>query len=219
MNKLIKHKWEDRDKIFVSSDWHNFHDPKWSIPIWKMRGYESPRQSADDVIEKINSKVGVDDYLYYLGDGFLNATDEQCLEWFSKINCQNIYYISGNHESNMQRIYRNEVVCQYGILGADVYPLRLKNIIFLGYYQEIQIGKYPITLTHFPMHGWNRNSHGAINLHGHCHNNDESRNPKYHMGKCLDCSWDYKKDVWKISEIFDIMDTKEMYITDHHNKD
>jgi calcineurin-like phosphoesterase family protein len=216
MKEIIKHKWEDLDKIYVSSDWHNYHDPKWDIPIWKMRGYISPEESKEDVIDKINNKVGLDDILYYLGDGFLNSTDEQCLEWFLRINCKNIYYIFGNHESNIHRIYKKECYEQYGVRGIEVYPLKYKNITFLGNYQEIQIGKHSITLTHFPMHGWNKNAHGAINLHGHCHNNDSTRNPEHHMGKCLDCSWDYKNDVWKMKEIFDIMSTKEILITDHH---
>jgi hypothetical protein len=35
------------------------------------------------------------------------------------------------------------------------------------------------------------------------------------MGKYLDCSWDWKKDIWSFEEIRDIMSTKEIYVTDH----
>lgn len=219
MKEIIKYKWDKLDKIYVSSDWHNYHDSNWEVPIWKMRGYSSPEDSKDDVINKINSKVKNDDILYFLGDGFLNTTDEQCLDFFEKINCELIYYIFGNHESNMHRVYKKLCFDKIGESGVEIYPLRYKNIVFLGNYQEIQIGKHYISLSHFPMHGWNKNSHGAFNLHGHCHNNDPTRNPEYHMGKCLDCSWEYKNDVWSMKEIFEIMSTKEILITDHHEKD
>ncbi len=216
VNKNIKHKWEDRNKIFFSSDWHNYHDPKWDIPIWKMRGYNSPQESVDDVVSKINAKVKEDDFLYFLGDGFLNATDEQVLEWFSRINCKNINYIYGNHESNIFRIYRQAVLEKYGDSEIEVYPMRFNNVVFLGNYQEIYIGKKLIVLQHFPIKTWNNNSRNSFHLHGHSHNTDKSRNPEHPMGKCLDCSWDWKKDIWSFEEIEDVMSTKEMQIFDHH---
>lgn len=216
VNKNIKHKWEDKNKIFFSSDWHNYHDPKWDIPIWKMRGYNSPQESVDDVVSKINAKVKEDDFLYFLGDGFLNATDEQVLEWFSRINCKNINYIYGNHESNIFRIYRQAVLEKYGDPEIEVYPMRFNNVVFLGNYQEIYIGKKLIVLQHFPIKTWNNNSRNSFHLHGHSHNTDKSRNPEHPMGKCLDCSWDWKKDIWSFEEIEDVMSTKEMQIFDHH---
>ena len=216
MNKNIKHKWEDRNKIFFSSDWHNYHDPKWDIPIWKMRGYNSPQESVDDVVSKINARVKEDNFLYFLGDGFLNATDEQVLEWFSRINCKNINYIYGNHESNIFRIYRQAVLEKYGDPEIEVYPMRFNNVVFLGNYQEIYIGKKLIVLQHFPIKTWNNNSRNSFHLHGHSHNTDKSRNPEHPMGKCLDCSWDWKKDIWSFEEIEDVMSTKEMQIFDHH---
>jgi calcineurin-like phosphoesterase family protein len=216
VNKIIKHKWEDRNKIFFSSDWHNYHDPKWDVPIWKMRGYNSPQESVDDVVSKINAKVKEDDFLYFLGDGFLNATDEQVLEWFSRINCQNIHTLWGNHSSNTFRIYRQAVLEKYGDPEIEVYPMRFNNVVFLGNYQEIRVGKKLIVLQHFPIKTWHNNSRNSFHLHGHSHNTDKSRNPEHPMGKCLDCSWDWKKDIWSFEEIEDVMSTKEMQIFDHH---
>lgn len=216
MNKIIKHKWEDRNKIYFSSDWHNYHDPKWPTPIWEKRGYSSPQESLDDVVNKINSRIRRDDILYFLGDGFLNTTDEQVLEWFKRIECQNIRILFGNHESQVYRIYKNTVKEQYGFEDVEVYPLRMNNLTFLGNYQEIQIGKKGIVLQHFPLRTWNWNSNGSWHLHGHSHNTDHTRNPEHHMGKCLDCSWEYKKDVWSFAEIEEVMSTKEIEINDHH---
>jgi calcineurin-like phosphoesterase family protein len=216
MNKIIKHKWEDRNKIFFSSDWHNYHDPKWDVPIWKMRGYSSPQESLDDVVSKINARVKEDDFLYFLGDGFLNATDEQVLEWFSRINCKNINYIYGNHESNIFRIYRRTVLEIYGDPDIEVYPMRFNNVVFLGNYQELQVGKKSVILQHFPIHSWNHMRHSAWMISGHQHNTDKTRNPEYHLGKMLDVSWDYKRDIWSFEEVEDVMSTKDILTVDHH---
>lgn len=216
MNKIIKHRWEDRNKIFFSSDWHNYHDPKWDVPIWKMRGYSSPQESLDDVVNKINARVKEDDHLYYMGDSFLNATDEQVMEWFSRVKCKNINYIFGNHSSNTYRIYREAVFNKWGDKNIEVYPTRVNNIVFLGNYQEIYIGKQMIVLGHYPIHSWNKMGNKAWNLSGHQHNNDHTRNPQYQLGKSLDCSWDFKRDIWSFDEISDVMSTKEILTTDHH---
>jgi|694.fasta_scaffold95405_3 calcineurin-like phosphoesterase family protein len=215
VNKNIKHKWEDRNKIFFSSDWHNYHDPKWDIPIWKMRGYNSPQESVDDVVSKINARVKEDDFLWVIGDSFLSATDNQVLNWWNNIMCQNVMVLFGNHESQMYRIYKNAVMDQYGKSDIEVYPLRLNNLTFMGNHQEIQVGKIRIVLNHFPLRTHNQCSRGSWHLHGHSHNNDKTRNPNFQMGKYLDCSWDWKKDIWSFEEIRDIMSTKEIYVTDH----
>jgi calcineurin-like phosphoesterase family protein len=216
MNKILKYKYEDQNKHFFSSDWHVFHDPKWEVPIWKMRGYESAEDSAEKILTKINEKVGENDILWFLGDMFLNATDEQCLQWLSRVNCQNIHTLWGNHSSNTFRIYRQAVLEKYGDPEIEVYPMRFNNVVFLGNYQEIYIGKKLIVLQHFPIKTWNNNSRNSFHLHGHSHNTDKSRNPEHPMGKCLDCSWDWKKDIWSFEEIEDVMSTKEMQIFDHH---
>lgn len=217
MKKIIKHKLEDCGKIFFSSDWHNFHDPKsWDTPIWKMRGYSSPEESRNDVIERLNVRVGESDILYYMGDGFLNATDEQCLEWLSQINCRTIYYINGNHESNMSRLYDQECVKQYGIEGVEIYPLRMGNVVFIGNYQEIYIGKQQIICCHYPISSHHNAGRGSWGLSGHTHGNYNETLPRHPISKRLDCSWDIKKDVWSFDEICDVMSTKDIYAPDHH---
>lgn len=215
MHKLIKHKWEDKDNIYFSSDWHNFHDPNWDCPIWKMRGYTSPEESWEDVLTKVNSRVGEFDTLYYLGDMFLNATDEQCLDWLSKVNCNLIYIILGNHESNIYRLYKNYIK-QFAVGDIEIYPLKINNLVFLGDYQEIQIGKIKVVLSHYPIHSWNGMNRGSIHLHGHQHNNDPSRNPDYKIGKCFDVGWDWKKDIWSFEEVMDVMITKDTFSEGHH---
>ena len=219
MYKIIKYSWDSRCDHFFTSDWHNYHDPHWENPIWIMRGYSSFKESYIDVQKKINSKVGIDQHLWMMGDSFLSTTDELALEWLDGIKCKNIMMLFGNHESQIYRIYKSEVVRQFGRDDIEVYPIKMGNVTFLGNHQEITIGKTKIVMNHFPLRGHNQASRGSWHLHGHSHNNDETRNADYPLGKVLDCSWDWKNDIWTFDEIVDIMSTKSIHITDHHDKD
>jgi calcineurin-like phosphoesterase family protein len=216
MYKIFKYRYEDRHKHFWSSDWHNFHDPKWPTPIWESRGYDNHIHSSEEVIRVINERVGEDDILWYLGDGFLNASDGDCLGWLSRIKCQNIKYLFGNHESNMYRLYKQEVEKQYGTTDVEIFPIKMGNVEFMGNHVEIQIGKKHIVNNHFPLRIWNKMQHGAWMVSGHSHLNDPDRRPEAPIHKGLDVGWDYKNDVWSYEELEDVMSTKSLIVIDHH---
>lgn len=215
MNKILKYPWDTRSKHYWISDFHTFHNPSWDLPIWKARGYDSHLECAEHQIDTINETVGEDDILWNLGDNFLNAFDTQCKEWLSRIKCKNINYIWGNHESNMFRIYKEEVKTQYE-LGLEVYPITMGNVTFIGNHQEIRIGKQIVVMNHFPLRIWHKDSRASWMLSGHSHLQDVGRRPEAESQKGLDCGWDYKKDVWSFEEISDIMSTKTIKILDHN---
>lgn len=215
MYKIQKYKFEDRHKLYFSSDWHVFHDPKtWEVPIWKMRGWSSPEDAAEGTLKLINDTVPEDGILYYHGDMFLNATDEQCLEWLSKVKCRNINTLWGNHESQMYRIYKQEVKRQYGFDDLEVYPLRMNNVVWIGNHVEIQVGKKKIIMNHFPLRIHHGSHHASFHTSGHSHLNDPERRPEYPFGKCLDVGIDYGK-IWTYAEIEDVMSTKDIHLIDH----
>lgn len=216
MKRILKHHWQDREKIYFSSDWHIFHDPPWEIPLWKSRGYESAEDAARKIQERINQTVPEDGIIYYMGDMFLNASDEQCIEWLKGVNCKNIFKIWGNHTSNTFRLYKEEVKKQYGLDDVEVYPLQMGNVTFLGDYQEIRVGKQIIVMSHFPIHSWDKMSYGSIMISGHQHLSDKTRWPDYPLGKCFDCGWDWKKDLWSFEEMMDVISTKTFVKVDHH---
>ena len=218
MYKVEKYQWNEKDRLYFSSDWHIFHDPKsWSSPIWEMRGYLNAIDAAENTLRVINERVDENSILYVLGDGFLNATDDQCLEWLDGIKCKNIKYLWGNHSSNMYRLYREEVLKQFGRSDIEVYPLKIGNVEFIGNHVEITVGKQHIVMNHFPLRIWNKNSRASWNLSGHSHASDIERLPEYPHGKCFDIGIDYKKDVWSFEEIMDVMSTKTVKILDHHD--
>lgn len=217
MYQILKHNWADQHRIFVSSDWHIYHDPSWEVPIWEMRGAQNALDFAKKNLTLINDTVPEDGILYYLGDGFLNASDEQCLEWLKGIKCKDIRYLFGNHESNMYRLYRQEVLNQFGRGDIEVYPLKMGNITFVGNHLEIQVGKQRVVLNHFPLRIWNGGHRTSICLSGHSHLNDPMRRPEYPLAKAMDMGIDYGK-IWRFDEIMEIMSTKTVELIDHHDK-
>ena len=219
MNKVLKFSWEERHKHFWSSDWHIYHDPQWKVPIWESRGYLNAQDAAERTLQKINERVGEEDTLWYLGDGFLNTTDDRVQAWLAGLRCKNIKYLFGNHESVPYRLYKQEVERLYGNSNIEVYPLRVGNIEFLGNHQEIRIGKRNIVMNHFPIHSWNgMGGRKSWMLSGHQHNSDPTRNPDAPINRCVDVGWDWKRDVWSFSELEDVMSTKTFVSYDHHDE-
>ena len=220
MYKIIKHKFHEKDNIFFSTDWHIFHNPtSWDVPIWKMRGYESWEEHMEDVVAKVNARVNSNSIIYNLGDAFLNAKDGEVLGFLSRIKCE-IRYLWGNHESNMYRLYKQEIEKQYGVSGVEIYPLQMGNVTFIGNHLEIFVGNQRIIMNHFPLRIWHKNNskHGGVSicLSGHSHGSDKGRNPNCPVGKALDVSWDWKKDIWSFDEVMDVMSTKFVETLDHH---
>ena len=217
MYQILKFPYETRHRHFFTSDWHVFHDPTWEVPIWESRGYLSAQDASERLLEKINDTVDEDSVIWMLGDMFLNATDEQCLNWLKGIKCKNIHKLWGNHCSNTYRLYKQEVLKQYGRTDIEVYPLRMGNVVYMGNHLEIQIGKQRIVMNHFPLRIHNGGHRTSIALNGHSHLNDPMRRPEYPLAKAMDVGIDYGK-IWSFDEIMDIMSTKTVELIDHHDK-
>jgi calcineurin-like phosphoesterase family protein len=226
MHKVLKFN-DPNQKVFFSSDFHAFHNPSWDIPICKMRGYDSWQEMNEDIIKKVNSRIGSRDSLIYLGDFALNSTPEQVEEFLGRIECQNIYLLFGNHESSISRIYKKAVKQYMENLnleepkrgwGIEIYPLRYKNVIFCGSYLEIFVQKRKVVCSHFPFMVWNQSHHEAFSLNGHSHYTNIQRLVNYPIGKALDVGWDGKKDVYSWNEILKIMNNKITQKLDHHDK-
>lgn len=206
-----------KQDIWLTSDIHWNHNPRWDKPIWEARGFKSIDESNNYAINKINELVSRDSILFNLGDLTLNCSEEQALSFLSRLNCQNIYSLWGNHPNPIKSLYFKEVQKKYGE-KIEVYPFRLKNLIVLGDYAEIAIDSQLIVLSHFPFRIWNQQHKKAICLSGHSHLTDKERWPSHPHHKAMDVGWDYKKAPWHYSEIKQIMDKKELVRLDHHNE-
>lgn len=140
-------------KIFLTSDTHFCHDKDF---LWKPRGFNSPEEMNEAIVERWNSVVGKDDIVYHLGDVMLtdNEGGMACLE---RLN-GHIYFVRGNHDTNTRwSLYDNSEA------GRQV----------TGYAEMIKKGKHQFLLSHYPvMVGNFQEQHGPICLHGHTHSKD-----------------------------------------------
>ncbi len=108
----------DSHKVFFTSDTHFNHDKAF---IYEARGYKNRYEHNDALIAKINEVVRPEDTLIHLGDFCLNITPPEFNEILARINCQNIAYIWGNHNSCIRRLYEEAIATEYG-KDIEVYP-------------------------------------------------------------------------------------------------
>ena len=214
MNKILKYQSKDQN-IFFSSDWHLGHKRDF---VWGSRGFSSLEEHRDFIINKINERVKPNDILVYLGDFCLNSSEEDVENYLSQINCQNILSIWGNHNNPLKRMYDREVR-KHIPYDAEIYPLRYKNLVFLGDYQEMVVDNQMIILCHYPLRVWNFVKDGAWMLSGHSHYNDEERRADFQTNKALDVGFDGKLDLYSFDELRYIMMGKQIVVLDHHKSE
>jgi calcineurin-like phosphoesterase family protein len=209
--------FKEEDKIFVISDSHIHHDRDF---VWKTRGFSSVKEHDDAVIGSINDKVKPDDFLIHLGDLCLNTTLSQFEEIISRINCKNVYMLFGNHPNpHYKNIYVPMVKQLLGsnyTADSEVYPLRYKNIVYIGHYAEVVLGRQFAILSHYPIYIWNEMSHGAWMLCGHSHYGCDFSKAENLGAKILDVGWDGHLGPWSFKEIKAVMDKKTIPVVDHH---
>lgn len=217
MNKTLHFKQSDDRKVYLTSDFHLNHSPKWPIPIWKDRGCNSVTEMNDVIIKSINDCVRSTDILFFLGDFVLNCSESQFEEFLPRINCQNIYMIFGNHNSCVWPIYQQQIkkwlhsndegyttpesgTPHIDDIDIEIYPFRYRNIIFIGNYAEVVVDGRSFILSHYPIHSWNYMKNGSIHLfgHQHCKNNPIG-------GKRMDVGWDRNKRPYSTDEIINDM--------------
>lgn len=209
--------FKEKNKIFVTSDTHFHHNKDF---IWKNRGYSSIKNHDDDIIDIINKKVKPDDILIHLGDFCLNASLSQFEELISRIYCQNIYMLFGNHPNpHYKNIYKPLVKTVLGETYFDnneVYPLRYRNVVYIGNYTSAILDGQFCILCHYPISVWDEMQNGAWMLCGHSHYGFEPSRAESLAGKILDVGWDGHKAPWSLQEIAAVMAKKGFNKVDHH---
>lgn len=210
MNRLLKLTQTEDRKVYVTSDTHWNHNPKWPVPLWKARGYGSVEESNIHQRDTINSIVRPNDILFHLGDVTLNCSEEQFESFIASLNCKTIYTLWGNHNNPIHKIYEREISSLWCAAldipdevsrnVPEIYPFKYKNIIFLGNYVEVVVNGIYLVMSHYPISSWNHMKAGSIHLfgHQHCNNNPQG-------GKQMDVGWDRDKRPYSISEIVEKM--------------
>jgi calcineurin-like phosphoesterase family protein len=203
----------DDHKVFFTSDTHFRHNQSF---IFEARGYKDRYEHDDALIAKINEVVRPEDTLFHLGDFCLNITPPEFESILSRINCNNIAYIWGNHNSCIRRFYEDAVTTQYGI-DMEVYPYAIGKLTYLGYYKELIVNGHMIVIHHFPHQIWNQMQKGAWQLSGHSHYTNPTTQVEYPDNKILDVGWDGHCKPLSFPEIQKIMMNKNHVKHDKHH--
>lgn len=208
----------ENSKIFVTSDTHFHHNREF---VWKSRGFTSIKEHDDFVINNLNENVKKDDILFHLGDFCLNTTLLQFEELLSRIVCQNIYMLFGNHPNpHYKGVYKKLVQSKFGVDYTDaseIYPLRYKNVVYIGNYQEVILNGHFVVLSHYPLYIWNECQNGSWMLCGHSHGGCIFSQPTTPEGKILDCGWDLHEKPLSFEDVNKIMSSKKFVQLDGHH--
>lgn len=185
-------------KIFFSSDFHfnhtNISGPKMSKWSSGYRNFESVEEMNKTIIDNLNSTIGENDILYFLGD-FAFGDKSKIPSLREKIKCQTIHFVYGNHD---ECIRKNR---DYRHLFASTGDL-INNYF----------GKQQIIMSHFPMDVWENNARDSIALFAHCHGN--FKNP---LGKRMDVGVDTNKFFpYTLEEVIEFCKAKAPFLPDHH---
>ena len=203
----------DSHKVFFTSDTHFRHNQSF---IFEARGYKDRYEHDDALIAKINEVVRPEDTLIHLGDFCLNITPPEFNEILARINCQNIAYIWGNHNSCIRRLYEEAIATEYG-KDIEVYPYAIGKLTYLGYYKELIVNGHMIVIHHYPHQIFNQMQKGAWQLSGHSHYTNPTTQLDNPDNKILDVGWDGHGKPLSFPEIQKIMMNKSHVSKDKHH--
>jgi calcineurin-like phosphoesterase family protein len=185
--------------IWFSSDWHlnhkNITGAKVSSWTGGYRTFDTTNEMNEALISTINKYVKWDDTIYFLGD-FCFGGHVKTPYWRSRINCQNIHVIRGNHDENIN---------EYSDSFSSVQD-----------YLELSINAHKFVLMHYAMRTWNGSHKGNIHLYGHTHAGLEN----IIWGKSMDVGIDNAYRLlgeyrpFSMTEIIDIMNKRK--VLEHH---
>jgi calcineurin-like phosphoesterase family protein len=210
----LKLNHDNNQRVYFTSDSHFRHNQSF---IYEARGYKDRYEHDDALIAKINEVVRQEDILFHLGDFCLNITMPEFDQIVDRINCNNIYYIWGNHNSCIRRKYEETLRIDFQRDDIEVYPYKVGKITYLGYYKEVIVNGHLIVLHHYPHQIFNQMQKNAIQLSGHSHYTNPSTQLDSVENKILDVGWDGHGKPLSFSEIQKIMMNKSHVKKDDHH--
>jgi calcineurin-like phosphoesterase family protein len=181
MLKTLKFRGKDTDFFFGGCLHHN-HNPKWPVPLWKQRGFNSVQEHDVHQIKKWNEVCNETSIVFLLGDSiFHDSSGENFKKLINQLRFKELYLLPGNHVSGWIQNYKRELQFQYidsishtGEIIFEVYPLieyvnHDKNVIYVPNYLELDINGIQIILSHYAIRSWNKMARESWMLHSHEH--------------------------------------------------
>ncbi|MBX7132541.1 MAG: metallophosphoesterase [Fimbriimonadaceae bacterium] len=186
--------------IFFTADTHLGHA---NIIKHCRRPFPSVEAMDAAIIERINARVGPDDWLYHLGDFSFRGGDPAVYR--ARIRCRNMVLILGNHDPCFAD---GTARPEFASLFKAVHNL-LKVTVQIDGRSQI------VVLCHYAMRVWDRSHHGTWHLYGHSHGSLPD-NPHA-------LSWDVGVDAndfspLSVPQVAEIMSKKRFVPIDHHGR-
>lgn len=229
MLKTLKVNGNENEILFVS-DLHHNHDREF---LWGKRGFKSVEEHDSALIHRWNEVCTNRSVVFSLGDEqFNDPTGEKFKNLLRRLNFKTLYCLTGNHFSGRSAVYKEELKLQFpnvfsedGLQHSEVYPLwhnidgnPFKQIVFLPTYVEAKINGWHFVLCHFPIYSHHKQSHGAIGLFGHCHQNCALTNKNTGKGKRLDLGLEGFGRPITLAEVNTHLKNRDLDVVDHHDE-
>jgi len=213
MIKTLTFKDGDDGNLFVTGCPHLNHDPRWEVPIWKSRGYNSADEMTSGILDKINTTCKPMDTLLILGDFCLNTPIDKFYNLIGRINPK-LWFIRGNHNNSWEKEYYNHCIEKFGyeVVGYEW----LNKILYLGDYINLIWNGKLFICNHYPYYVFDKMSNGAVSLVSHSHGNCDLTLPTDLRMKQIDCGWDVWATPISFREIEKCADKKQIFKADHH---
>lgn len=163
----------DKQNIFFVSDFHIGH---FNVIKFDKRPFKNLDEMHNTLINNWNNVISDDDIVFYLGDLFYKCSIKYPV-WLVHQLKGKIHFILGNHDR-----YRDiSKMNRFETISTEI-KLDVKDDSANRGYQHFH-------LHHHPILSWNKASHGAIHLHGHCHQK---------LAMSPDYSWLYKRKIMDV---------------------
>lgn len=128
--------------------WADLHLGHEKIIELSERPFKSIKEMDEYYLDRINSKVGVRDRLFVVGD----LANDKIPLYRPRIKCKQVCLMLGNHDK----------------LGINNKIFHITKDIYTYKYEDDYL-KQDIVLCHYPFKEWNKMWSGSWSLHGHCH--------------------------------------------------
>lgn len=170
--------------IYFTSDCHFGHK---NIIKYCNRPFDNVHIMDQVMFDRINETVGADDTLYILGDFCYKG--KKPIEYRSRINCQDVHIILGNHDKRND--YKDD---SQGFSSVQ----EVKEIIYCN---------QKIFLSHYPHRSWPSSHKGSFHCYGHVHSkldNEDQNSKRLTLDVGVDNTIKYGKlfgEPWSFKEI------------------
>jgi len=194
---------------------HYRHNPKWEVPIWKWRGYESSAEHDEGIVRNWNSKATEKTVGFLLGDiMFGYGGEEEFVKLMNRLNFWRVFVMSGNHQSGWKQTFESVKDNTLYLNGHK------KEVIFVPNYLEAYVNGQAIVASHYPLLSWNGASKNSIMLFSHVHgslsNSELGRMYLEKGGRVLEVSVEAAPYPLTYGEVINLVKNKSEFKTDHH---